>query len=242
MNNNQPINLCVILARGGSKGVPRKNILLLNNKPLLTYSIDHARESSLIDKIIVSTEDSEIAEIAINNGVNVVMRPHEFATDNAPIDLALRYTVCELKKTGVNIDIVIPLYANVPVRKKGIIDCVIEKLISTGADSVQTYSPCQKPPQWAYKLVNDSPVLLESKYESIYRRQELEPAYYPNGSAMAVKCDVLMEESNMARTDGFLGKDRRALIVENEFSVDIDNPIDLLWAKFHLEWLNRDKT
>ncbi|KPA16663.1 Acylneuraminate cytidylyltransferase, partial [Candidatus Magnetomorum sp. HK-1] len=240
MTTNDPINLCIILARGGSKGVPRKNILLLNNKPILTYTINDARESTLIDKIVISTEDSEIAQVSKDYGAKVIMRPAEYATDNAPMDLALRYTVRELKKTGVNINIVVPLYANVPVRKKGIIDCVIEKLISTGADSVQTYSPCQKPPQWACKIIDDKPSLLESKHNDIFRRQEFEPAYFPNGSAMAVRYDVLMDEKNISKPDGFLGTDRRAVVVENEFSVDIDEPIDLLYAKFQIEWLNKD--
>jgi len=238
---NKPVNLCIILARGGSKGVPRKNILLLNDKPILTYTIDDARESSLIDKIVVSTEDEEIAKISKDYGVDVIMRPMEYATDNSPMDIALRYTATELEKEGMNINIVVPLYANVPVRKKGIIDCVIQKLISTGADSVQTYSPCPKPPQWACKIIDDKPSLLESKYENIYRRQELEPAFFPNGSALAVKYDVLMDKNNMKKSDGFLGVDRRAVIVENEFSVDIDEPIDLLYAKFQIEWLNQKK-
>ena len=82
--------IAVIPARGGSKGLPRKNILPLGNKPLIAWSIDAARASAYIDEIVLSTDDTEIAEIAETCGVNTVLRPPEFATDQALIEVADR--------------------------------------------------------------------------------------------------------------------------------------------------------
>jgi len=235
------IILAIILARGGSKGVPGKNILPLNGKPVMLYTIDAAREAKSLDRIILSTEDEEIAQIGLEYGVEVIMRPHEYASDSSSIEMALRHTVIEVEKQGVFVRIIVPLYANVPIRKKGSIDEVVETLISTGADSVQTYAPYTTPPQWACKIENDRPKLLDEKYKFAFRRQLVETAYFPNAAAIAIKYDVLMKTDNASTPDSFMGTDKRAIIQKPEDTIDIDNPIDLLWAKFHLEWILKEK-
>lgn len=234
MNHDKKV-LAVILARGGSKGIPRKNIINLHGSPLLSYTIDAALKAKSLYRVVVSTEDEEIAKVASEHGVEVIMRPHEYANDTAPIELALRHVVRMIEQQNIKIDIVLSLYANVPIRKEGVIDQVVEKLISTGADSVQTYAPYKTPPQWAFRIDGDKPALLDTKYEFAYRRQLLESAYHPDGAAMALRRDILMQSLESSEVSAFLGTDRRAIIQSPEDTVDIDEPIHLLWAEFLLE-------
>ena len=110
--------LGVIPARGGSKGFLRKNVQMLLGKPLIAYTIMAAQKSSLITRLIVSTEDEEIAGISRRYGVEVLERPMELAADDSPIDDALRFSVTYLRETeAYNPDIVVLMQANLPVRK-----------------------------------------------------------------------------------------------------------------------------
>ena len=238
---NDNFVLAIIPARGGSKGVPGKNILNLCGKPVIAYTTDAALSAISINRTVVSTDDQDIARIVANQkGIEVIMRPAEFATDTAPVELALRHAVREIERQGVKVDIVVVLYANVPVREKGIIDKVIEKLIATGADSVQTYTYFTTPPQWAYKIDGDKVSLLDSKYKFAYRRQLLPSAYHPDGAVIALRYNTLMEIRGSSDVDAFLGSDRRAVIQAPEDTVDIDEQIDLLWAEFLLKRRNKE--
>lgn len=231
-----PATLGVILARGGSKGILRKNLRKLCGRPLLAYTIDAALRAKRLNRVVLSTDDEEIAKVAIKYGVEVIMRPSEYATDSAPMHLALRHAVRMIEQQDNKVDIVVPLFANVPVRKEGVIDRVIDKLISSGADSVQTYAEYTTPPQWAYRIDDDKPIPLEGCYVPSYRRQDLVQAYNPDGAVIAVRRDVLMKsEDAPLESDAFLGTDRRAVIQAPEHTVDVDEPIDLLWAEFLLQ-------
>ena len=184
---------------------------------------------------MLSTDDEEIAKVAIKYGVEVIMRPSEYATDTAPMHMALRHAVRIVEKDGNKVEYVVALYANVPVRKEGIIDKVVDELVKSGADSVQTYAPYQIPPQWAHRIDNGRPIPLEGCYVQSYRRQDLVQAYHPDGAVIAVRRDVLMKsEDATLESDAFLGTDRRAVIQAPEDTVDVDEPIDLLWAEFLL--------
>ena len=235
-----PEALGVILARGGSKGIPRKNLVILCERPLLAYSVDAALRAKRLDRVVLSTDDDEIAKVGIKYGVEVIMRPSEYATDTAPMHMALRHAVRVIEKEGDKVDVVVALYANIPVRKEGIIDKVVDKLISSGADSVQTYTRYRTPPQWSYSIDGDKPIPLEGCYVASYRRQDLVPAYHPDGAVVAIHRDVLMKsEEDSLEPRGHLGTDRRAVIQAPEDTVDVDEPIDLLWAEFLLQ---RSKT
>lgn len=225
----------IILARGGSKGIPRKNITPLLGKPLLAYTIEHARKAKSLNRTVLSTEDAEISEIAKAHGVEVIDRPAAYATEEAPIHLALEHALRKLEADGEKIDIVVVLYGNVPVRKDGIIDAVVDKMISTGAESVQTYAPYLTPPQWAYTINEDRPALLNEEFAFAYRRQLVVPAFYPDGSVLAYRRDVIGRQYESNESQGNAITDRRAVIQSYEDTVDVDNPIDLLWAKFLLQ-------
>jgi len=232
-----PTILGVILARGDSKGIPRKNLRALCKRPLMAYTIDAALRANRLSRVVLSTDDEEIAGVAAEHGVEVIMRPAEYATDTAPMDLALRHAVRTIEQRGDRVGIVVALYANVPVRREGIIDQVVDKLILSGADSVQTYAPYRTPPQWAYRIDDNRPIPLEGCHVPSYRRQDLIPAYHPDGAVIAVCRDILMQSEGGApvETNAFLGTDRRAVVQSQEDTVDVDAPIDLLWAEFLLE-------
>lgn len=238
--NSKENVLGVILARGGSKGVPNKNILNLCGKAIIAYTISAALRAKSLYRVVVSTDDEEIARIAgAYKGVEVIMRPPEYANDTASIDLALRHVVGKIGHQGDKINIVVALYANVPLRREGIIDEVVEKMILTNADSVQTYTPYTTPPQWAHQIDGDKVSLLDMKYEFAYRRQLLVPAYHPDGAVLAVRYDTLIESIDLSDHSAFLGTDRRAIIQSPEDTVDIDEPIDILWAEFLLKKNNK---
>ena len=139
--------LAIIPARGGSKGIPRKNIVDLCGQPLIAYTINVALKSSLIDRVLVSTEDEEIAEISIGLGAEVpFLRPSEMAGDHSSIAEAANFTIRNLRKTGYFADTIVYLYPTHPFRSVKLIDSLIEKALE-GYASVQTvkkiiYSGC----------------------------------------------------------------------------------------------------
>ena len=202
-------------------------------KPLVEHTIDAAISAKRIHHLVLSTEDDSIAKIAENRGIEVIARPAQYATDTAPIDLALRHAVRTVEQQGHKVGIIVVLYGNVPVRKKGTIDAVVEKMISSGADSVETYAPYTVPPQRAFSLDGDKPVPLAGVYVQSYRRQQLTPAFHANGAAFALKRDVLMQTEDIpGETNAYFGTDRRVIVQAPEEAVDVDEPIDLLWAEF----------
>ena len=132
--------LAITPARGGSKGVPRKNIKILDGKPLIQYTIEAANASPLITKYIVNTEDEEIAEVAQSLGVEVQNRPEDFWYDNTfqEVDRLLQWCVKDLEQKGKKIDIVVLLYATAPLRKTEAITNCIDLVLNKGYDSSLT--------------------------------------------------------------------------------------------------------
>ncbi len=226
--------LCVVIARGGSKGVPRKNLKKLRGKPLVAYSIEAALKSKTLDAIVLSTEDDKIAKVAEDyDGVEVIKRPDEYANDTAPIELVLRHAVKELEQRGNNIDYIVSLYGCVVILDESIIDKAVANLISTGADSVSTYALFRRPPQLAYTVNGDRVSLLEKKYDYIDRRQQLVSAYYSDGAVLALKRDTLMKiQKDSSDAHSWMGSDRRALIQSSEKTINVDEPIDFRWGEF----------
>ena len=188
--------LCIIPARGGSKGLKDKNIKPFFRKPLIKYTIEAAFESKMINKIVVSTDDEKIAKVARKYKTQVVKRPKKYATDSAPIEYALRHAVKYLeKKEGYLPGVVVWLQANVPIRKKGQIDRVIKKLLSSNADSAVTVYAVDQFPQWMKRMDKKgflSPLFHDFKK---YRRQDVEEMYLLDGAIVAIKRKVLMKSS-----------------------------------------------
>jgi len=218
--------LIVIPARGGSKGLKEKNIKPLAGKPLIGYTIEAAPESELADKIVVSTEDRRIAEVSRSYGTQVVDRPVEYATDTAPIEWALRHAVRYLAENeNYFADIVVWLQANVPIRKKGQIDNVIQRLIDTGADSVITVTEVTQRPEYTMRMVDGDRVASFAGGEE-FRRQEFEPLYIADGAVIAMKAEVLMRTEGMTGAHVYLGEDVRCIVEEPEYAIEIDDQFD----------------
>ncbi len=220
--------LGVILARAGSKGLPRKCMRDLLGRPLIAYTFDHARASDMLTDIVLTTDCREAAQLAIRSGLDVVHRPHGLATDTATVDAATRHAVLDQEaRAGVTYDVVVMLYGNIPVRADGIIDRTSRHLIDTGADSVRTVSPVTKlHPDWLHKLDDDR--MSPYRPNSIYRRQDLEPLYYHDGSVIAVTRASLFAAGDAPDdAHAFFGWDRRAVIQQPHDTVDVDEQMDL---------------
>ncbi|MDD2731847.1 MAG: acylneuraminate cytidylyltransferase family protein [Candidatus Pacebacteria bacterium] len=223
--------LGVITARGNSKGVKNKNIKPLAGKPTIYYTIEAAKKSKLLTRLVCSTEDSKIAEITKSYGVEVIKRPKALACDTARIDDVLRHTVKFLEKRDkFTTDIVVLLYANIPIRKEGIIDKTISEFIKFNPDCVMTVSDIgQFHPNWLLKVEDEKRIDLYSP-TTIYRRQDLPKYYYNDGSVVAVKKEALMKNDGISLYPAF-GKDIRAIIQSQHETIEIDNEYDYFLAE-----------
>lgn len=212
--------LGIIPARGGSKGVPRKNIRLLCGKPLLAYTAEAALKSKKLTRIILSTEDEEIAEVGRQYGLIVpFMRPAELAEDKTPTLPVVQYTLQKLEETGETFDAVCLLQPTNPLRRTADIDNCIEILEKSDADSVVSVLPvpAEYNPKWVY-WINDlgEMILSTGDNEPLPRRQELPPAFHREGSIYVTKRRVLNKFKNLygIRIQGYEMK--------KDFSVNID--------------------
>ncbi|MBF8264148.1 MAG: CMP-N-acetylneuraminic acid synthetase [Dehalococcoidia bacterium] len=218
--------LAIVPARGGSKGLPRKNIRPLAGKPLIYYSIAEAKACSLLDRVIVSTEDEEIARIARSYSAEVILRPVELAQDNTPSIPVFRHVVEYLKqKEGYSADIIVILQPTSPLRTKDDIEICIKKYLTHKCDSVISVCPVEHPPNWIYRLDNDrmTPFLEESK--RVLRRQDAPPLYRLNGVVYVSSGDWIM------KNDSMVGENSLAYVMPPERSLDIDTEMDFAIAE-----------
>lgn len=226
--------LAVVPARGGSKGIPRKNIRNLAGKPLIAWTIEEAKKCPFIDRLILSSEDNEIIAVAKELGCEVpFVRPLELAGDEISGIAVIRHAVQHLvNEEGYQPDYVLTLQPTSPLRRHGHISKVLEKLIDAGADSVITVCQAEQSPYWMRVVGPDDRLLpfLDSG-QTFHRRQELPKIYHLNGAVYASRF-----ESVMTSDDG-LGKDVRPLIMSRKDSIDIDCDLDFRLA----EMLIRDR-
>ncbi len=192
--------IAIIPARGGSKGIKRKNIKMLGCKPLIAYSIEAALESKLIDTVMVSTEDDEIAKVAQDFGLKVpFMRPMVLAQDHTPtIDVVVN-VLEEYIKMGVVFDTVVVLEPTNPFRTAHEIDDCIKMFENKQSDSLITVKevPAKFNPHWVFEE-NEEALLHKSINEPVIaRRQILPKAYARDGSVYVVKASVVIETKSL---------------------------------------------
>jgi N-acylneuraminate cytidylyltransferase len=226
----------IILARGGSKGVPGKNTADVAGRPCIAWTIEHARRSARVSRVVVSTDDGRAAEVARAMGAGVVERPALLASDTARVDDAARHACEQLGLSDHDDEHVAILYANVPVRPDDLTDRALALLASSGCDSVQSYARCGKHhPWWTARLDAEGTV---TPWEGgvlnhgVFRRQDLPPAFVPDGGTMALRMAALMLRVPGAG-DGphaFFGHTRRGIESAEGEVVDIDTRVDLLVA------------
>lgn len=219
--------LGVIPARGGSKGVPRKNIKLLNGKSLLAYTSEIALKSKLLDKVILSTEDEEILSVGKDLGLEIPFRrPEKLSLDNSKsIDVVL-HALNFFKEKGIHYDAICLLQPTNPFRSLGFLNKSIEKFINSKCDTL--FSALEVPhefnPHWTFKK-NDKDYLEIStgEKEIISRRQDLPKSYYRDGSIYITKTEIIFDRKS------FYGSAISYIDASNEINVNIDTLED--WEK-----------
>lgn len=221
MSNKKREVLVIIPARGGSKRLLKKNSLSLLGKPLLEYSIDFAKSNmDIVDKIIVSTDDDEIKDIALKNNIEVIDRPHEFASDTATTVSVLKHV---LENSGAFYDNVILLQPTNPCRPKDLLKNAFYKFLKEDFDSLMTVTRNQDK---LGRIVNNS--FLPFNYKIGQRSQDLEPLYLENGLLYIIKTKLILENK-------ILGEKNLPYIINHPYSsVDIDTIDDFKFAEFIL--------
>ncbi|WP_045212433.1 cytidylyltransferase domain-containing protein [Desulfonatronovibrio magnus] len=211
--------LSVIPARGGSKGVPGKNIRLLAGKPLIAWTIEEAKKSKYIDRLVLSSEDQEIISIAKSFGCDVpFVRPTDLAADETP---GVDPIIHALQKLP-GYDIVVMLQPTSPLRKVEDIDECLEFFIKQKAFVCVSVSEVKKTPYWMFSMDNNYHIhkLMDNK-DIISRRQNLPKAYMPNGALFVAEADYLQQNRS------FYTSDTLGYLMPQDRSQDIDSEMDL---------------
>ncbi|MBL8836193.1 MAG: acylneuraminate cytidylyltransferase family protein [Alphaproteobacteria bacterium] len=218
----------VILARGGSKRLPGKNVRPLCGKPLVAYTIDAALGAKVLDRVIVSTDDPEIARVAAAHGAEVpFMRPAEFATDHSPPTEALAHAADWLDRSGPPVDAVVLLQATSPMRRSAHIDGAVALFRTSGVDTVTSVSPAPAHPYWCWKPHGGEIEPFFSAAHIAMSRSELPPALIENGAVYVFRRSLLKAGTLYgARVAGY--------VMDAADAVDVDTLEDFEYAEFLL--------
>lgn len=220
--------IAIIPARGGSKGLPGKNIKELDGKPLIAYTIECALQSKYIDHVVVSTDDQEIADISIKYGAEVpFLRPDYLATDDAMAVDNYIYTIARLAELyHISIDSFIVLQPTSPLRQVEDIDGAIDLFIEKNADSVISYTLEAHPIFW-HKYIDGENKVCNIFNDTIENRQNLKKSYYPNGAIYVFKSGIINQKM-------YYTEKSYAYIMPRNRSVDIDYLEDFQYVEFLL--------
>jgi CMP-N-acetylneuraminic acid synthetase len=198
------VRLGVIPARGGSKGVPRKNLRPLLGRPLLAWSIDAARNAKGLDRFVVSTEDAEIADVARREGAEVLPRPAELATDSATTKAVLQHVV-----EALNPDELVVLQPTSPVRVGHLVDRAIERFVASGADTLATGFMSF---HYEWTTMDNIP------------RQQMTGFFYDDGN-------VYVHKAGYLRKGRYWGDRRERMVIEHHHNHEIDDELDFVIAE-----------
>jgi CMP-N,N'-diacetyllegionaminic acid synthase len=222
--------IALIPARGGSKGLPGKNIRPLNGRPLIGWTILAAVQSKNIDRVIVSTDDEAIAEVARGFGAEIpFMRPPTLAKDSSLAIETYVYTINRLVNDGATVDAITILLPTAPLRTSADIDASIELFNTKNADSVISYYKAPHPVQW-HKYIDEKGVLRSVLPEGdmLLNRQTHSETYLPNGAIYVFRADLVVNQRKYYSDRTF------PYIMPIERSVDIDTLQDFELAEFYL--------
>jgi len=235
----KPYVIGFIFARGGSKGVTKKNIRQLAGKPLIAYAIETAKQSKLIDRVIVSTEDEEIARIALDFGAEVpFVRPEELAQDNSPEILAWRHAIQALEEQDKSreLDVFVSIPPTAPLRTVEDVDNCIYSFLDNDVDVVITLKKASRHPSFNMVSIDENgyTILVLPPSKSISRRQDVSPVYDMATVAYVARPKFIMKANSIF--DGKVG----SIIIPEERAVDIDTELDFQFAEYLMT--NRMKT
>jgi CMP-N-acetylneuraminic acid synthetase len=223
--------LGVVPARGGSKGIPGKNLRSLAGKPLLWYTARAAADSGVLDRTILTTDSREIAEVGRELGLDVpFLRPSELAQDATPMVASLVHAVGEVEREGWTPDVVVLLQPTAPLRRPEHIRSAVELLLESGASSVVSVAPVPPhyAPHYVMKIEGGRLVNFLPEGERVTRRQDAPPAYYRDGTVYVVRRSVLMNGEDL------YGNDCKPLLLEPEETVTLDTESDWIEASARL--------
>lgn len=219
--------LGLIPARGGSKGIPRKNIRPLKGKPLIYFTIDAALASKYLDRIIVSTDSEEIAQIARKANAEVpFIRPTDLAQDTTPMYDVIVHTIREMEKNNWMPDILVLLQPTSPFRTVAHIDEAIEVFQKSSASCLISVKRAKENPHWMKSIKNGflQPFLEDKPF--IDSRQALPEIYYPNGAIFIWKTNYLLSSTQQFPEDSVPYE------MDEITSIDLDDPVDWQYAEF----------
>ena len=225
--------VAIIPARGGSKGIPRKNILPLFDKPLITWTIEQALAVPGL-RVIVSTEDDEIAEVAASSGAEVMRRPPELALDTTPSEPVIEHVIGELTARGERPDAVMFLQATSPVRLPGTLARAVAEFDASGADSLVAVVP-ESPFLWNFT----HPATADYDFTHRPRRQDIpadQKKYRENGSLYLTRTEVYARDHNR------LGGHIELFVLDEVEAVDVDTHSDFIRAEAALRRLAASST
>ncbi len=220
--------ISIIPARGGSKGIPRKNIKLLNGKPLISYSIDASNSCSLIDGTYVSTEDAEISEISKGNNAEVIERPDELAgDDSSSIDVIL-HVLDYLENKGELPDLFVLLQPTSPLRTSEDIEASINLFLESDCDSL--VSVCELDHRALLNFSLEDGFLVQNNNEALFnsRRQDI-PTHYSLNGAIYITTPEFIRKNKSFYSDKTIPH-----VMSKEKSIDIDTSFDFKLAEFLL--------
>ncbi|MDE0836947.1 MAG: acylneuraminate cytidylyltransferase family protein [Akkermansiaceae bacterium] len=220
--------LAIIPARGGSKGLPGKNIRLLAGVPLIAHTIRAALEADTVSRILVSTDDEDIAAVARESGAEVpFLRPPELSDDKAfGVDVCLHALAHAEDVLDYHPEFVILLQPTSPMRHASDINAAVSLLCKSGADSVVSLKPVTEYPQWMKKM--DGQQRISSLFDDLEltsSRQDLEKSYLLNGAI------YLSTAAALKKNRSFYGGDTRGYVMPEDRSIDIDTLKDFLTAE-----------
>jgi len=218
--------IAIIPARGGSKGLPGKNIRPLCGKPLIAHAIDCAKNSKHIDRVIVSTDDAAIADVARKYGAEIpFMRPEYLATDTAQAVDNYIYTINRLaQESNQSIDAFAVLLPTTPLRTSEDVDGAIEMFMAKQADSVISYTPEAHPVRW-HKYLDKNKAFVDIFDATLANRQDLQTSYYPNGAVYVFRAALIKDRK-------YYSDKSYAYVMPRNRSIDIDTLEDFQYAEF----------
>ncbi|MDO6610108.1 acylneuraminate cytidylyltransferase family protein [Shewanella sp. 1_MG-2023] len=231
------MNIALITARGGSKGLPRKNILPINGVPLIGYTIQAALKSEDISHVFVTTEDDEIKTVSLQFGAKIINRPVELAADNSGSNEVIEHAIEQLITQGLKFDTVILLQPTSPLRTFEHIDEAIKLFNQKGADCVISVFEPSHTPVKAYIEQSDGKITgLFSPSAPYTRRQDLPRSYQPNGAIYVFAVDKFMLHKTIPRENVF------PYLMSELQSVDIDTSEDLIHVEQLIKSNKNDKS
>lgn len=224
---NHRSTLAIITARGGSKGLPRKNILYLGNKPLIAWTIDSANKCQEIDRVIVSTDDEEIAAVSVKWGADVpFVRPSELASDDARSEAVVFHALEWLAQNEAYFpETVCLLQPTSPLRTSVDIKNALTIMNDKNADAVVSVTLNMRPVEWFRRLGPEGELVPYQEGTNLQHRQNAESLYQLNGAIYLIKTEVLYQCKSFYPDHTF------SYIMPSERSIDIDNRLDLIIAE-----------